>query len=72
MTETNKTIEPITIKFVCKKYKLSHRALGILMGYHRDHIQGVNTGRYKITDRFKTSLERTEKLLKYGDIKIPE
>lgn len=65
-------INPRTIKAICKKYKISHRQLAILMGYHRDTIQKVNTGKRKMTAHFSMILESVERSLKNGDIKIPK
>ncbi len=59
------------IKALCDKYDLSHRQLGILMGYHQDTIQKVNVGKRNMTAHFATVLENIELALKSGDAKIP-
>jgi len=60
------------LKTLCEKYGLSHRQLGILMGYHRDTIQKVRTGKYPMTARFAHILGNVTSCLKNGDIKIPK
>lgn len=61
-----------TIKEICDKYHLSHRQLGILMGYHRQHIQKIGVGKRRMTDRFATRLEEIASCLRNGNVKIPE
>lgn len=62
----------MSIKEICDKYGISHRQLGILMGYSGDHIQHLNTGKSLMTEDFKASLEEKEKLLAQGSINIPK
>ena len=60
------------IKALCDKYDLCYRQLGIILGYSKDHIYRLATGRRNITPHFAIALARTEKDLKNGDIKIPK
>lgn len=60
------------IKAICDKYDISHRQLGILMGYHTATIQKINTGKYSLTPHFEILLDSIEKGLANGDIKIPD
>jgi DNA-binding XRE family transcriptional regulator len=47
-----------------EKYGLTREQLGIKMGYSKDHIYRLETGKRNITPHFETALKNVEKLLK--------
>lgn len=69
MTEPN---EPNRIKALREKYSLTQKQLGILIGYSRDQIYRLESGKRQITPHFEVSLENVDKSLRNGDAKIPE
>lgn len=55
-----------------KKYNISQRQLGILLGYSHDQIYRLESGQRQLTDHFIVSVNNLGKLLDYEDVKIPK
>ena len=52
------------IKALRDKYGLTREQLGIRMGYSKDQIYRLETGKRNITPHFEIALENAEKALK--------
>jgi len=55
-----------------KTKAMSQRQLGILIGYSKDQIYCLESGKRQITLHFEMSLKNVEILLRNGDVKIPK
>lgn len=55
-----------------KTKAMSQRQLGILMGYSKDEIYRLESGKRQITLHFEMSLKNIEILLRNGNVKIPK